>query len=156
MGSENYVHSKAQKFVASEWNIEVIRVAGISVERNIADSVETQNSLLWKKLDSTLKKDSKKQFRSDLINEMKSIISAEKIYKANKKAKRLRRKIENRKLDTYAELESKKYKNTYIYTVYSYKKNNSNNLKTAEFDVVVNTENCTSEIKKPNANTVYN
>jgi len=148
VGSENYVHSKAQKFVASEWNIEVVRVSGISVDHDIVDSVRTHNALLWEKLNRTLKKDSKKQFRSDLITEMNKIMSAEKIFKANKTIKRLRRKIENRKIATYAELEFKKPDNTYIYTIYSYKKDNYDYIKTPEFDVVVDTENITSEIKK--------
>lgn len=157
MGSEDYIYSKAQGFVADEWNIEVLRVGGVSVDRNIVDSVSFENKSMWKKLDGTLKLDSKKKFEEEVRDEYKKIATAEKALESNKEVKRLRRKIENRKVQTYAELESKKDGWTYVYTIYSSLKNTyANNPKRKEFHFIVNVKNGISELEKPDANNGYN
>jgi len=153
MGFDQYTHTKAQKFVADKWNISVLRVAGNSVERKLADSVIVENSCLWRKLDKTLKIDSKKQFRDEVTNEIKKIIIAEKLIKSDKKVKRIRRKIENRKIETYIGLDSKKNEWTYVYTIYtSLKKDYTDNPKQTEFYFSVNVKNGITEREKPDAN----
>lgn len=157
MGSEHPVYHNAQRFVADQWNIEVLRVAGISVERNLADSVIIENSSLWTRLDETLKPNSKKQFQDDIGVEIRKIVKAEKTLKSNKKVKRLRRRIENREVRTYVELASKKNEWTYVYTIYSDQKNTYiNNPSRREFDVIIDIENGTTELEKLDVNNVYN
>ncbi len=153
MGSEHYIYHKAQKFVADKWNIEVLRVAGISVEKNLADSVSAENTKLWTELDKTLKLDSKKRFQEEIGIEIRQIVKAEKALKSNKEVRRLRRRIDNRKVKTFSELESKRNEWTYVYAIYSNLKNiYTDNPWIKEFDVIIDLENGTTDTEKPTAN----
>jgi Zn-dependent metalloprotease len=153
MGSENYIYSKAQGFVADKWDIELLRVAGISVDRNIVDSVSIENESMWKRLDGALKLDSKKLFQKEVGAEIRKIVKAEKALKSNRAVKRLRRRIENRKVKTFSELESKRNEWTYVYTIYSNLKNiYTDNPRIKEFDVIIDLENGTTVTEKPDAN----
>lgn len=153
MGSEHYISHKAQKFVADKWNIEVFRVAGISVERNLADSVSAENTKRWTGLNKTLNLDSRKRFQEEIRIEIRQIVKARKALISNKEVKRLRRRIVNRKVQTFTELESKRDEWTYVYSIYSDLKNiYTDNPRKKEFDFIINIKNGTTVLDKPDAN----
>ena len=157
MGSESYIYSKAQGFVAERWNIEILRVGGISVDRNIVDSASVENKSMWKRLDGNLKLDSKKTFEEEVGVEIRKIVKAEKALNSNKLVKRSRRKIENRKVRTFTELESKRDEWTYVYSIYSDLKDiHTDNPRKKEFDFIINVKNGTAVLEKPDANNAYN
>lgn len=139
MGYEKHNYSKAREFVADTWNIQLVHVGASTVSSQILDSATVHNNSMWKKLDTLLKLDSQKKFEADVRQEFGKIVDADKLLESDRKVKRLRRKIENRKRQAFTELQSKKNQNMYVYRVYSKPKNwNGNYTYQKEFDLLIN------------------
>ncbi|PHR92732.1 MAG: hypothetical protein COA80_14215 [Leeuwenhoekiella sp.] len=139
IGFEKPTYSKAREFVADAWNIQMVRVGGSTVSSHILDSATVHNNSMWKKLDTFLKLDSQKKFEADVSEELRKIVAADKLLESDRKVKRLKRKIENRKGQAFTELQSKKNQNMYVYRVYSKPKNwNGNHTYQKEFDILIN------------------
>lgn len=154
-GTTRLHYSKAMEFVGDKWDIEIYGVAGTTVEYRIKDSADTKNDELWKELDQIKNTDSQKEFRKQVIAEMKNIMTAQKIVDSNKEVKKTIDKLKNSESDSYAELEFKKNKGVYVWIIYTTEKDKYFGTSVAEYNANVDLKTKTIEIervKKTNGN----
>ena len=95
-GTQNYEHSTARELVAEEWNIEIIQVAGSTVGKHQLDSINSENSKLWDKLDETIP-NSKESFYQDVTKKLRPIWDSANVIDSNK---RLQRKLKRYETDS--------------------------------------------------------
>ena len=143
------------KFVGDKWDIEIYGVAGTTVEHRVKDSADVKNSELWKELNKIKNTDSQKEFRKQVIAEMKNIMTAQKIVDSNKEVRKTINKLKNSESDSYSELEFKKDNEVYVWIIYTTEKDKYFGTSIAEYKANVNLKTKTIEIervKKTNGN----
>ena len=136
------------KFVADNWNIELYRVPGTSVEHRVKDSADIKNAELWKELNKIKNTDSQKEFRKQVIAEMKNIMTAQKIVDSNKEVRKTINKLKNSESDSYSELEFKKDNEVYVWIIYTTEKDKYFGKSVAEYKANVNLKTKTIEIER--------
>ena len=135
------------EFVCDKWDIEIYGVARTTVEHKLKDSADMKNSELWKKLDKIKNTDSQKEFRKQVVAEMKNIMTAQKIVDSNKEVKKTIKKLKNSETDSYSELVFKKNKEVYVWIIYTTEKDKYFGKSVAEYYANVNLKTKTIEIK---------
>ena len=141
-------YSKAMKFVGDKWDIEIYGVAGTTVEHRVKDSADVKNSELWKELNKIKNTDSQKEFRKQVIAEMKNIMTAQKIVDSNKEVRKTINKLKNSESDSYSELEFKKDNEVYVWIIYTTEKDKYFGTSIAEYKANVNLKTKTIEIER--------
>lgn len=136
------------EFVGDKWDIEIYGVAGTTVEYRIKDSADTKNDELWKELDQIKNTDSQKEFRKQVIAEMKNIMTAQKIVDSNKEVRKTIKKLKNSESDSYSELEFKKDNEVYVWIIYTTEKDKYFGKSVAEYNANVNLKTKTIEIER--------
>ncbi|TRZ42457.1 hypothetical protein DMZ48_13170 [Robertkochia solimangrovi] len=154
-GTNRLHYSKAMEFVGDKWNIEIYSVAGTTVEHRVKDSADAKNTELWKELDQIKNTDSQKEFKKQVIAEMKNIMTAQKIVDSNKEVQKTIDKLKNSESDSYAELKYKKDNGIYVWLIYTTEKDKYFGKSVAKYNANVDLNTNTVEIeqiKKTNAN----
>ena len=136
------------EFVGDKWNIEIYGVAGTTVEQRVKDSADTKNAELWKELDQIKNTDSQKEFRKQVITEMKNIMTAQKIVDSNKEVKKAIDKLKNSESDSYAELEFKKDNGVYVWVIYTTERDKYFGTSVAEYNANVDLKTKTVSIER--------
>ena len=136
------------KFVGDKWDIEIYGVAGTTVEHRVKDSADVKNSELWKELNKIKNTDSQKEFRKQVIAEMKNIMTAQKIVDSNKEVRKTINKLKNSESDSYSELEFKKDNEVYVWIIYTTEKDKYFGTSIAEYKANVNLKTKTIEIER--------
>ena len=136
------------KFVGDNWDIEIYGVAGTTVEHRVKDSADVKNSELWKELDKIKNTDSQKEFRKQVIAEMKNIMTAQKIVDSNKEVRKTINKLKSSESDSYSELEFKKDNEVYVWIIYTTEKDKYFGTSVAEYKANVNLKTKTIEIER--------
>jgi len=115
----NFINQNAEKIVQKDWPFKIKGVAGDAIPEGLIDSVEIHNKRVWNYLDSNGYSDSKENFESDLLEEIKRIKKALEITHSNKAVSELFDNLRKRNLQSYSEL-NKINKDKYEFKIYSY------------------------------------
>ncbi len=115
----NFINQNAEKIVQKDWPFKIKGVAGDAIPEGLIDSVEIHNKRVWNYLDSIGYSNSKENFESDLLEEIKRIKKAVEITHSNKAVTELFDNLHKKNLHRYDEL-NKINKDKYEFKIYSY------------------------------------